>query len=587
MTKQRFLLPVFSVVFGLMGTFSLNAQVELYTINERYGWSTGAQCPTEQSPVLYDQAYTPFNVWQGGIGEPMESMLYFYRTANTPLLFSNVYDPYILHIGDLRFADYTKAKQPLYVDAYLYGRMPLQQVYDVAAHVDFSTAVSRNLSVGVVGNYMASSGVNPDKDLFNQVMNLGVWTSLQVGNYQARLSATLNEISHEEQNNLLNDTTQLMHYGLNFTHNWKFGDVNAPTATLIHTTRWNGVNRTYNQDSIDFQIVRNTLAVQVLRENVEKMPFSLVAFFEHDYRFHGDFIAGLPVYLQNGSVYKQHDNNLQLGLNISDERSFARSSMDYTIAGNVFFWGPLQSESNLDVDLGHTFRVGNAPMRITYGVGGHRDSNTKFVGRFYGSNIWWENSFDYWHRVDARVGVALPKQGLSLQVKTDNIHQPVYFGTDAKPHQKMGWLSVVAADLKADIDLHKDVRWENHLVYQYVSDKEIMALPDFTIYSKLFYHHRFNKWGLKVGVDVRYYTAYYANMYNKEIGTFHAQRDMKIGNYPELGVFAEVQPVKGLTVFAACKNWNNTLFGGTYYCAPGVHDGSQRLNVGLRWQMFE
>ena len=594
----------------MIGTQMGYAQVATYSISERFGWSTGAKSVEVAAPLIFDKAYSPFNVWLGGVGEPMQSMLYFYRTSKTPLLFSDVYDAYVLKVGDLRFADYTLAKRPLSLDIYAYGRMPLYG-YDAVSHLNFSAAVSPHVSLGVEGNYMASSGVNARNILSNQVMNLGVWTFFDLGNYDARLSATINDIAN---NRLNSDTVQYKHHTLLFTHNWKFGDKEAPVAKLIHTTRWEGVKRGLKQQMVDranaeFQIVRNTLAVQVLRSNVEKMPFSLVAFFEHDYRFHGNYIDGQPATLKDGSRFEHHDNNLQLGFNISDNREFAKSAMDYTIAANVFFWGPLQSECNLDIDLGHDFKAGNVPMRITYGAGGHRDSNTKFLGKFFFPHTGWENGFDYWHRVDGRFGFELPKQGISLNVKTDNIHQPVYMGRTADgkyptPYQKMGWLSVVAADLKANIDLHRDVRWENQFIYQFTSDKSVLPLPDFTLYSKLYYHHQFEKWGLKAGVDLSYYTPYYANGYDEKTGVFYVQNTKKMGmvpgphfyfgphkkmlQVPDLGFFAEVQPVKGLTVFASFDHWLGLVTGrGGYSLTPSVMDEMYRLNVGLRWQLVD
>ena len=610
---RKIITSIKTILFAsmMMGMQMGYAQVTTYSINERFGWSTGAKSVEVAAPLMYDKAYSPFNVWLGGVGEPMQSMLYFYRTSKTPLLFADAYDAYVLKVGDLRFADYTKAQRPVSLDIYAYGRMPFYG-YDAVSHLNFSAAVSPSVSLGVEGNYMASSGVMAKNELLNQVMNLGVWTAFDFGNYDARLSATINDISHNYTDR---DTIQYKHHTLHFTHNWKFGDAAAPTAKLIHTTRWEGVKRgakvpAGERFNAEFQIVRNTLAVQVLRDNVEKMPFSLVAFFEHDYRFHGNYVDGMPVSLKDGSPFEHHDNNLQLGFNISDNRSLLHSNIDYTIAGNVFFWGPLQSECNLDIDLAHSFKAGKVPMRISYGVGGHRDSNTKFLGKFYFPHTGWENGFDYWHRVDGRFGFELPKQGIALNVKTDNIHQPVYMGKTADgkyptPYQKMGWLSVVAAELKANVDLHPDLRWENLLVYQYTSDSEVLELPDFTLYSKLYYHHRFAKWAIKAGVDLTYYTEYYANRYDALTGVFYTQHSKKMGvypgpefymgshdtsmpNVPDMGVFAEVQPFKGFTIFASFNQWLGALTGRVgYFLTPNIVDDMFRLNVGLRWQLID
>jgi hypothetical protein len=59
-------------------------------------------------------------------------------------------------------------------------------------------------------------------------------------------------------------------------------------------------------------------------------------------------------------------------------------------------------------------------------------------------------------------------------------------------------------------------------------------------------------------------------------------------NVPDMGVFAEVQPFKGFTIFASFNQWLGALTGRVgYFLTPNIVDDMFRLNVGLRWQLID
>jgi hypothetical protein len=159
----------------------------------------------------------------------------------------------------------------------------------------------------------------------------------------------------------------------------------------------------------------------------------------------------------------------------------------------------------------------------------------------------------------------------------------IYFNNSGRPAQHDGTIQIVAVDLKADFKM-EDVYWENQFIYQYTSNREILPLPDLSLYSNLYYYKAFRKWSFQAGVDIRYFTAFYANEFNPYTGIFHTQNSTKIGNYPELGVYTAFE-VEGVKIFASCNNWNNGLFGGKYYAMLRAHDTNSRLSVGIKWDL--
>ena len=125
----------------------------------------------------------------------------------------------------------------------------------------------------------------------------------------------------------------------------------------------------------------------------------------------------------------------------------------------------------------------------------------------------------------------------------------------------------------------------DQFVYQYTSNRDIMPLPDFTLYSNLYYFKQFRRAGFQAGIDIRYYTAFYANIFDPYTGLFHTQHTQKIGNYPELGLYANVRVLDGLKIYAEWNCWNSGLFGGDCSPMPGIARTHSRLDVGIAWDL--
>lgn len=580
---------IISISAGLIWVLQLCVFAEesnhFYSVDERFGFVKNVSEADlyMEMPTSPELRYSIANSWDGVEGGAMQSMLYFYRTMKTPLVFSEVFDAYVIKVGDLRFYSNDYSSMP-YVQLFANGRIPFgkDMPYMGNGRAEIASQVSSNMSVGGVVNYVGASGVNGLG--FHQMVNGAIWTNWEFARYGARLTATVNDLyAAPHYASRRKDYSAYQQQTLHFAHYWRFTDA----IRLLHTFKWEGAIRNYLDegeavnDSIAFQTVRNTLILEALRTNTV-LPFSFRYYFEHDYRYHASYVGSeLARPLMN-------DHHLHTGFSLFDSRPIGEGLMRYDVTGDVYLYGILTSEFNLNVNVAYDFKVKDEPLSIGLGVGGHRDSNTKFITRYDGSLISWNNDFDRFHRVDGVFSVALPQRGVSLDIKNDNVLKYVYFAEDGKPAQNQGWLHVISADLKADLKLHRDVYWENHAIYQYTSNRDILPLPDFTIYSKLYYQHTFGNghpFTLRTGLDLRYYTAFYANAYNPYTGIFHLQKDREIGNYPELGLFADFM-FSGVTLELGWRNWNNGLFGGDYYYSPGYLDNRSRLYVACRWMLM-
>ena len=112
--------------------------------------------------------------------------------------------------------------------------------------------------------------------------------------------------------------------------------------------------------------------------------------------------------------------------------------------------------------------------------------------------------------------------------------------------------------------------WRFHLdtkaVYQLTSNKNILPLPDFAVYSNFYYMDKFFKvLTVQIGVDIRYHTAYYANAYMPALGQYYIQDKLLIGNYPQMNVYANFH-LKTMRFFVQYYHWNKGLVGGNNLC---------------------
>ena len=104
---------------------------------------------------------------------------------------------------------------------------------------------------------------------------------------------------------------------------------------------------------------------------------------------------------------------------------------------------------------------------------------------------------------------SVPTRDVSIGAQMENVTNLVYFNTKGLPEQYDGNVQVVALDAVANVRVWR-FHLDNQFVYQYTSNRDILPLPDFSLYSTLYYKDKFFKvLTFQAGVSVRYHTAYY------------------------------------------------------------------------------
>ena len=231
---------------------------------------------------------------------------------------------------------------------------------------------------------------------------------------------------------------------------------------------------------------------------------------------------------------------------------------------------------------------------------------TFFYRHFQSKHLWWDNDLD--KQLTNRIGATLVSHKLNLRLNADayNITHYTYFAnqwvnTSYNGDQFTGgtFTTRVAQTAKSInllvLSLDKDFRfgifnWENSLIYQTTSDKYILPLPALTAYSNLYLKFRIaHVLNTEFGIDMRYFTKYYAPSYSPAIGQFATQDTseglIKVGNHPVLSAYLNFH-LKHTRFYIMASHFNYSKEGGTTFGAPHYPINPFNLRLGLSWNFF-
>ncbi len=607
-------------------------EVKTWNIDERYGI---ADTTVIDSAITSYQDRTPINdysianSWTGNLGSPLESKIYFDRTAKSLNMFSRAFDPYTIVPSDV---DIYNTKTPISNLTYRSALTSYRE--EDYLKVMLSMNANKHVNVGGLCNFIYGRG-----QYTNQSTNMltgGVWTSytgkpyecigiVMFNNFKVKENGGISNMDYildpesiggdvETENipvNFTNAQTNYRNFNYFFNHKYSLGIERekkldndsivkefVPVTSFIHTIRFEDIRRRYieygdantdfyantyindgfTKDSLAHWSLKNTFAVTLDEKFNHKLKFGLAAFVEHEMT---RYSVGFDSILLQQDTY--HD--LYVGGVLSKREG---KYVKYNINGKVCVLGSNLGEFNVGADIDTEFKIGTKDtMQISAEASLNYFSTYKLFNRYISNHFKWVNNFDLtWQtRVGARI--AFPQRDISLGFNMENNNNYIYLDKDGTPQQYNKPVTILAVDLKANFKvwyLHLD----NQVVYQYTNARDIVALPDVALYSNLYFKNKFFKvLTTQIGISVRYHTEYYANKYMPALGMFHVQNEMKVGNYPELSVYANFH-LKTVRFYAQYYHFNKGLFPGVtnYFSMPNYPINPGTLQFGLSWNFW-
>ena len=242
----------------------------------------------------------------------------------------------------------------------------------------------------------------------------------------------------------------------------------------------------------------------------------------------------------------------------------------YGFDGNICVLGYKLGEFQVNGHVDAGFRLGKDSMTITAKAFFRNEVPDYYLTHYRSNHYRW----DKWVK---------PK----LNVSFENITNHIYFSTDGTPKQVDGNIQVLAADLQLNITTPW-VNLDNHVVYQN-SSSDKLPLPAITLYHNLYYHGCwFKALDTQIGVDMRFFTKYYAPILNPALGQFCVQDQEQVGNYPVMNVYANFY-VKSLRLklFAQYQHFNASFMNKQYFEMPGYPMAPDMFRAGLAWHFYK
>jgi hypothetical protein len=261
----------------------------------------------------------------------------------------------------------------------------------------------------------------------------------------------------------------------------------------------------------------------------------------------------------------------------------------YGFDGNVCLLGYKLGEFQVNGHLDAGFRIGKDSLTLAAKAFFRSETPDYYLTRYRSNHYRWDNNFQKTLRLHVSGEVAYPTKWIQpkLNVAFENVTKHIYFDADGTPKQVDGNIQVLAADLQLNVTTPW-VNLDNHMIYQH-SSSDKLPLPALTLYHNLYYHGCwFKALDTQIGIDMRFFTKYYAPLLNPALGQFCVQDIEQVGNYPVINVYANFY-VKSLRLklFAQYQHFNASFMGKHYLEMPGYPMAPDMFRAGAAWHFYK
>ena len=591
--------------------------------------------------VLND--YSISNTTNSNLISPVQSRIYFSRQRTTDFLFADAYTPYIITPQQVKFYHTTT---PYSTIAYKKGFVTNLGQSDIS--FSFTGNVTRRVNLGMTIDYLNSFG--RFANLEGKTVYGSVFGSYNGDHYSLQGAFTWNTLSNFENGGLqnINDlqgklkpedlpvkmqgmsglrylSGYLNHYysicvererKVNYRERNEEGEWEkkdsikieyVPVTTFRHIFEVNDAtkryiekdaqefypNTYYNQrstaDSAACLSIKNTLSVTFEEEFNTWLKFGATVYAMNETQRH---LSLLPVYSDSVGLppditfENRWTNNTYVGGALYKNRG---KHIHYGFDGNVCLIGYKLGEFQINGHVDGGFKLGKDSMTIAAKAFFRNETPDYYLQRYRSNHYEWDNDFNKQYRLHIGGEIAYPTKWVKpkLNVSFENITQPIYFDTDGTPKQMDGNIQVLAADLQLNITTPW-VNLDNSIVYQ-LSSSDKMPLPTLTLYNNLYYHGTWVKvLDVQIGVDMRFFTKYYAPVLNPALGQFCLQNEVQVGNYPVMNVYANFYVRKlRLKLFAQYQHFNASFMNKQYFEMPSYPMAPDMFRAGIAWHFYK
>lgn len=394
----------------------------------------------------------------------------------------------------------------------------------------------------------------------------------------------------------------------------------VPVTSFIHTLKFDNYRRIYQAYKTPTDFYANTYTVD------EPLTGDSIYDKTRHYRLKNTFAlsllegfnkwakAGLKAFITSElrhftlpsatgtDTYNEH--NLSFGAQLSKKQG---KTFHYDAIAETWLTGEDAGQLKIDGSADLNFKLFGDTLTLTANGFFYRLNPTFYYRHYHSRHAWWDNT-NMSKILHSRIQGILnyQKTRTTLRVAVDEIKNYTYFAsshtiTSGKRvnhaitvNQNSGAIHLLTASLSQDFTFGP-LNWESVITYQNSSNKTVLPVPTLNLYSNVYLRFKIaHVLRCDFGVDVRYFTKYYAPDYVPSLGQYAVQTNtnttgsdsrVEIGNYPVVNVYANFH-LKHTRFFIMMSHLNAGTGKKNYFYTPHYPLNQSILRFGLSWNFF-
>ena len=395
----------------------------------------------------------------------------------------------------------------------------------------------------------------------------------------------------------------------------------VPVTSIFHTIEWNNYKHIYQAyntptdyylkqyysksldhgldtifDEVKHMQVKNTLGLSLLEGFNKYMKAGLKGFVTFDYNNYQmpDSTAGSELFRN-----KWTESNISLGGQISKTQG---KTLHFNLRAETWITGPLAGQLKFDFNTDVNFKLFGDTLQLAANAFFHRIEPVFLQRRFHSMHIWWDDddkSKETRTHIEGRF--SYKKTNTMLRIAVDEIQNYTYYGMSydatnnnrtnltAGVYQESGNINILTAQLHQNFRLGI-LNWENVITYQNSSNKDVLPLPTWNIFTNLFLKFRIAKvLNVELGADAIFFSKYDAPDFCPAINQFAIQKNeasrVELGGYPFVDVYVNMM-LKKVRFFVMMSHVNSGSGNRMSFLAPHYPTNSRVLHMGVSWPFF-
>jgi len=387
-------------------------------------------------------------------------------------------------------------------------------------------------------------------------------------------------------------------------------DEDITTAFIGHSTEWTKYERKYTDNISSSNTAARELFNETFNYNNTKSADSLGTSHLENKIFlrlqpwkSDALVSKLDVGL--GDILRSYFDSTATNYKVKEHSLYTYAGangrwrdMHWSAKARLYLQGAYAGDMGIWADASYSFYPFRRARKSPVTVGAHFESTLQtpdyYQRNIYANHFKWNSDFDKTSVTRIQGNVSIPYWRLSAKLGYALLANNIYYDTLSVAKQNSKAMSVLSAQVKKDFVVADLLHFDNDLLLQFSSNKEVLPLPTFALNSRWYMQFivQRNDAGekvleMQVGANAFYNTAWYAPAWNPNIGVFHNQVKEKYTNGPIIDLFVNAQ-WKRACIFVKWENFNMgwPMDRADYFTAHSYINTTSMIKLGMFWPFY-